>query len=93
MFVHMSIHHPRAGQEQALIDSMHRFGQAMRGHPGFQRAHTLRDQDSGQLIGLAIWDSEGAWSDARPAMQAAVEHDDFNAWEVEPPTVFHMEEV
>lgn len=93
MFVHMSIHHPRAGQEQALIDSMHRYGQAMQAHPGFQRAHALRDQDSGRLVGLAIWDSERAWSDARTAMQAAIENDDFDAWEVEPPTVFHMDEV
>ena len=93
MFVHMSIHTPRAGQEQALIDSMHRYSQAMQGHPGYPRAHALRDRDSGRLVGLAIWDSESAWSAARPAMQAAIEKDDFDAWEIEPPTVFHMDEV
>ena len=93
MFVHMSIHSPRAGQEPALIDSMHRFGRAMHGQPGFQRAHTLHDRDSGKLVGLAIWDSEADWAAARAAMQAAIEHDDFDAWEFEPPTVFHMDEV
>lgn len=35
MFVHMSIHKPRAGKEALLIDSMHRFGKAMEGRPVF----------------------------------------------------------
>ena len=93
MFVHMSIHRPRPGKEDLLIDSMHRFGAAMKSQPGLQQAHTLREQRTGRLIGLAIWDSKENWFDARPAMTEAVKHDDFDAWEEEPPEVFHLVEV
>mgnify|MGYP001556722896 CR=1 FL=1 len=55
MFVHLSIHHPRKGREQELIDSMHRFGAAAQGARGFHEAHTLRDAASGTLVGLAVW--------------------------------------
>ena len=42
MIVHMSIHTPKPGKEQDLIDSMHRFGAAGAGQPGFIEARTLR---------------------------------------------------
>ena len=44
MFVHMSIHRPKPGKEELLIDSMHRFGAAMQGADGFQWAHALKDE-------------------------------------------------
>jgi hypothetical protein len=34
MFVHMSIHKPRAAKEEFLIDSMHRFVKDVQGRPG-----------------------------------------------------------
>ena len=92
MFVHMSIHYPRDGKEDQLTGSMHRFGEAMKDQPGFREAHTLRDEDTGRLIGLAIWDSKELWQKARPAMWAAVEDDDFEAWELRPPEIFHLHE-
>lgn len=93
MFMHLSIHKPRPGKAEALIDSMHRFGAAMEGRPGLREVHTLRDEASGQLIGLALWDSRADWSAARPFMAAAVENDPFEDWEEEPPQVFHLERV
>jgi heme-degrading monooxygenase HmoA len=93
MFVHMSIHHPRPGKEELLIDSMHRFGEAMKNRPGLQQAQTLKDQKTGHLIGLAIWDTKEAWLKARPAMLEAVKDDDFESWEEEPPVVYHLEVV
>jgi len=93
VFVHMSIHYPRESQEDLLVDSMHRFGAAIKGHPGLQRVHTLREQRTGRLVGVAIWDSKEAWFAARPAMLAAVENDDFDTWEERPPDVYHLEEV
>ena len=58
MFVHMSIHYPKLKKEQLLIDSMHRFGKAMEGKEGLIAAHTTKDEDTGRLIGLAIWNSK-----------------------------------
>ena len=92
MFVHMSIHHPRKEREELLVASMHRFGEAMKDSPGFREAHTLKDETTGCLVGLALWDSKTQWEKARPKMLAVVKDDDFDAWELRPPEVFHLHE-
>ena len=70
MLVHLSVHRPKPGREQELIDSMHRFG---RGDgdpfPGRREALTLRDRDTGTLVGLAIWESEEAFRAGVPRMR------------------------
>ena len=73
VIVHLSIHTPRPGKEQDLIDSMHRFGAAGAGQPGFVEAKTLRDQRSGRLVGMARWQDEASWRAGVEAMRAAVE--------------------
>jgi heme-degrading monooxygenase HmoA len=93
MLVHLSIHRPRPGAEPLLVDSMHRYGAAMRGQPGHVEAHTFRDRRSGRLVGMARWESEEQWRAAMPAMEAAVANDDFEAWEEAPPEVFVLDEV
>ncbi len=92
MFVHMSIHQPKAGKEELLIASMHRFGEAAKTQPGLQQVHTLRDAESGALIGLAIWDSKEAMIAARPVLMEATKDDDFEAWE-DSVTGYRLEEV
>ena len=93
MFVHVSIHHPRPGKEELVIDSMHRFGQAIQGQPGLQQVHTLREQRSGRLVIMAMWDSKDAWFGARQVMMDTVEDDDFDAWEERPVEVYHLDQV
>ena len=93
MFVQIAIHRPRPGQEQALIESMHRFGAAARTQPGLREVHTLRDPNSGALVGMAIWETKELWLAARPAMWEAVEDDNFDDWEDAPPEVFQLEPV
>ena len=92
MFVHLSIHTPRAGREADLTASMHRFGAAAEGAPGFLGAHTLRDEATGRLIGLAMWESRDVWESGVARMQTAVEGDPFDEWEAEETTVFHLTE-
>ena len=60
MIYHTSIHHVKPGKEQALINSMHRYGAAIRNAPGLISVHTLYDEAQGVLMGLAIWESEAA---------------------------------
>jgi heme-degrading monooxygenase HmoA len=93
VFVHLAIHHLRPGKEQLLVDSMHRFGDAMRGQPGLQQVYALRDQTTGTLVGLATWDSEEDWRAARPMMLEAVKDDNPDDWEERPPEVYHLEVV
>ena len=44
----------------------------------------LKDASSGELVGIAIWDSEEAFQAAGPALMKATEGDDFDSWEMEP---------
>ncbi len=90
----MSIHRLRPGQEESLIESMHRFAAAANTQPGLQHIHTLKDQKSGALIGLAIWDTQEAMIAARPVLIEATKDDDFEAWEeVDSPVGFWLDEV
>jgi heme-degrading monooxygenase HmoA len=94
VLVHLSIHPPKPGREQELIDSMHRFGRGDGGaFPGLREALTLRDRESGTLVGLTMWESEEAWRAGVPRMRAAVEGDDFAAWEDGPPEVYLLDPV
>jgi heme-degrading monooxygenase HmoA len=89
MYFHISIHYPKAGKENLLIESMHRFGKAMEGKKGFIMAHTTKAEEKNHLIGIAIWESKHDWLAARPAMIEAVKNDSFEDWEEKPPEVFH----
>lgn len=93
MYISVSVHHPRPGQEAALIDSMHRYGAAAKTQSGLQQVYTLQDEAQGVLVGLAIWESEEAAIAARPALMEAVKDDDFDAWEAEPVSGFRLKEV
>lgn len=86
----MSIHFPKEGKEKYLIDSMHRFGNVMKGKRGLIMAHTTKDEDTNRFIGLAIWESKDDWLAARPAMAEAVKDDPFEEWELKEPDVFHL---
>jgi heme-degrading monooxygenase HmoA len=94
VLVHISIHRPVTGKEQDLIDSMHRFGEADGvPFPGLREVMTLRDRESGTLVGLAIWDSEESFASGVARMRAAVEGDDFLAWEQGLPEVYVLDPV
>ena len=80
MFVSISVHRVKADAERLMIDSMHRYGEAARAAGGIREIHTLKDERSGALIGLALWESKDAYEAAGPALMEAVANDDFAAW-------------
>ncbi len=93
MFVVISIHSPHADKEKYLIDSMHRYGEASKAHKGLVSVHTLKDEKTGELVGLAIWDSEESYLAARPDLMKATEGDDFDSWEMQPSKVHRLKPV
>ena len=93
MLYHLSIHRPKPEHERDVIDSMHRFGAAARSQQGLVEVHTLKDQRSDALVGLAVWTSADELVAARPALAAATAGDDFDAWEAEPIQTFLLEEI
>jgi len=93
MIVHLSIHTPKPGKEDDLIASMHRFGAAAEGAPGFVEAKVLRDRHSSRLIGMARWEDEASWRASVELMRAAVDGDPFDEWEAEETEGFLLDEV
>ena len=83
MYVHVSIHHPKPGKRDALIDSMHRNGAAITGAPGLVSVQTLYDAQQDVLMGLAIWESQAAWEASINLARAAVKDDPFDEWEAQ----------
>ena len=93
MIVHMSIHTPKPGKAGELIASMHRFGAAGAGQPGFAEGLVLRDARSGRLIGMARWEDEESWCAGVEAMRAVVEDDPFDEWEATDTEGLLLEEI
>jgi hypothetical protein len=89
VFVSISVHRLKPGKEPLMLDSMRRYGEAARQEGGLQRVHTLKDEKSGALVGLAIWDSKEAYEAAGPALMKAVEGDDFADWHDGPWDSYH----
>jgi hypothetical protein len=89
MFVNISVHRIRPGKEHLMIESMRRYGEAAREAGGVQRIHELKDENSGAIIGLAIWDSKDAYETAAPALMKAVEGDELADWHEEQWAVYH----
>ncbi len=81
MFILMSVHHPRPEYEAALIESMHRYQGAILGREGLLSIHTLKDERSPRLVGLAIFRSKADFERLAPIARAAVENDPFETWE------------
>lgn len=92
-YVIISVHRPHPEYRGALVESMHRFGAAMAGRPGLVSVQTLADEGTDRLVGLAIFESEEAFSRLIPLARTAVADDPFELWESEPIEGFRLIEV
>jgi hypothetical protein len=81
MYVHMGIHHPKPGKEQAILETMDRFGKAQRGQKGLIAVFAWKDEVNGTLIGTALWDTKADFEAARPFIVNALEGVDFEQLE------------
>lgn len=53
-YVTVGIHHPKPGKEQAILETMARFGGAQRGRRGLITVFGWKDDRTGALIGTAL---------------------------------------
>lgn len=93
MLVHLSIHFVKPEYKSDLIESMNRFKSGMRGQPGHISAHVFEDEQSGNLIGMALWKSRDAWQKGLDQAHNAVKDDPFHLWETKDSDVFILNEV
>ena len=78
-FAVVSVHSPKPEYRAAVIDSMQRYSRVAREQPGLEWTGVV-DDGSGRLVGIAVWASEQAAADARPALMAEVGDDPFETW-------------
>ena len=79
----VSVHSPKPEHRGAVLDSMQRYSRVARAQPGLDWTGVVDDW-SGRLVGIALWDSEGAAAAASPALMAAVGDDPFAIWDERP---------
>ena len=77
MHVSLSVMKPNHGYEQETLDSMHRYADAARTQAGLQFVTTLKDTETGELVGITVWASQQAAHSAGAALMAAAGGDDF----------------
>jgi heme-degrading monooxygenase HmoA len=80
VILHASIHKPCPHARAELVESMQRFGEALRRQPGLRFVGTF-ETEGGELVGLALWESREAFERGRTAGSKAVAGDPFDKWE------------
>jgi hypothetical protein len=70
---------------------MHRFGEAQKNQPGLREVHALRDEKTGCIVGLAIWNSKEDWLAARDRVAPAIAGVDWNIFLDRPIVVYELE--
>jgi hypothetical protein len=81
MYVIMGVHHLKPGMETALLELQERFGKAQQGHKGLISAFIWKDDNTGALIGITLWDTKEDYDAARPDMDKAIQGADFRAYD------------
>jgi hypothetical protein len=89
-FAHVAIHHPKPEHADDLLASMKRLDAAGKGTEGLVQIGAWRDERSGRLVGLALWESRVAFEAAAPTLFAAVADDPFDVWSERPPETLHL---
>ncbi|WP_382305417.1 hypothetical protein [Herbiconiux sp. UC225_62] len=79
----VSVHSPKPDHRAAVIDSMSRYSRVAREQPGLMWTGIV-DDDTGRLVGIAVWDSLDSAVAARPALMAEVGDDPFTDWDEHP---------
>jgi hypothetical protein len=90
MFVHLAIHYPKPEYAGDLLASMHRVDKAAQGAAGLVQIGAWRDERSGRLVGLAMWESAEDFQAAAERIFQVVENDPFDRWLERPPDIFHL---
>jgi heme-degrading monooxygenase HmoA len=80
VYIQLSIHTPVPTHLANLVDSMHRFGAALKTQAGFMSTGVFTTDD-GRLIGMTLWESEAAYLAGRLAGREAIAHDPLDHWE------------
>ena len=90
MFVRLAIHYPKPEYAANLLASMHRVDKAAQGAPGLVQIGAWRDERTGRLVGLAMWESAEAFRASAERIFQVVEDEPFDLWFERPPDVFHL---
>jgi heme-degrading monooxygenase HmoA len=90
MFIHLAVHYPKPEYAGELLASMRRVDKAAQGSPGLVQIAAWRDELSGRLVGLAMWESAEAYQASAERIFQVVADEPFDLWFERPPDVFHL---
>jgi hypothetical protein len=79
LYIIMGVHHPKPGMEKSLLEVQEKFGNAQRGHRGLISAFIWKDDTTGVIIGITLWDTKEDYNAARPDMDKAIQGIDFRS--------------
>ena len=81
MYVVMGVHHPKAGMEKSLLEVQEKFGVAARGHQGLISSFIWKDDQTGVIIGITLWDTKDDYDATRPDLDKALLGADFRTFD------------
>ena len=81
MYVVMGVHHPKAGMEKPLLELQEKFGVTQRGHHGLISAFIWKDDQTGVIIGITLWDTKDDYDAARLDLDKALQGADFRTFD------------
>ena len=70
MFVNTAFVTPNPGKEEEILEIMHNFAKTLQGSQGLLRVHVLKEKDGKVLVGISMWESEGAFDLAMAAISS-----------------------
>jgi hypothetical protein len=95
LFIFYSVHFPVPGDEGALAESMHSFGELMGAQQGcvFVAPYPFHAPEAGTLMGVSVWETEAAFQSASDAMHEARRTSKSRDFELRPAEVHFLNSI
>ncbi len=92
-YLYLVIHYPKPEHVEDLLTEMRRLDETMRGTPGLLQIGPWREEQTGRIVALSLWESREAFAAAVGQIAAAVADVPFDDWEERPPEILQAEEI
>ena len=83
-YLYRAIHYPKPEHVDDLLTEMRRLDETVRGTPGLLRIGAWREEQTGRIVALSLWESREALAAAVGRIVAAVAGVPFDDWEERP---------
>ncbi len=92
-YLSLAIHYPKPEHVDDLLAAMHQLNDALQGTPGLLQIGAWREESSGSIVAISIWESQERFQAALGQISAAVADAPFSEWEDRPRELLRAEEI